>query len=65
MESKRQALEAQIAVLQAEFEIEEAEAAKTIGQDQKRAGVLAGDRVQMARQRQSDAGAGGKTCKRK
>jgi circadian clock protein KaiC len=61
LESKRQALEAQIAVLQAEFEVEESEAAKTIGQDQKRAGVLAGDRVQMARQRQSDANPEGKT----
>ncbi len=61
LESKRHALQAQIAVLQAEFEIEEAEAAKTIGQDQTRAGVLAGDRVQMARQRQSDIGPRGKT----
>ena len=57
LERKRQALEAQIAVLRADFEVEEVEAAKTIGQDQTRAGVLAGDRVQMARQRQSDAGA--------
>jgi hypothetical protein len=40
------------------------EAAKTIGQDQARAGVLAGDRVQMARLRQSDAGAAGKTPKK-
>jgi circadian clock protein KaiC len=58
LESKRQAMEARVAVLQAEFEVEQAEAAKTIGQDQMRAGVLAGDRVQMARQRQSDAAAG-------
>ncbi len=65
LERKRQAMEAQIAVLRAEFEVEQAEAAKTIGQDQTRAGVLAGDRVQMARQRQSDAGAGGKTPRRK
>ncbi len=65
LESKRQALKAQIAALQAEFEIEEAEVAMTIGQDQTRAGVLVGDRVQMARQRQSDVGAGGKTPRRK
>jgi circadian clock protein KaiC len=65
LDRKRQAMEAQIAVLQAEFEVEQAEASKTIGQDQRRAGVLAGDRVQMARQRQSDAGAVGKTPKHK
>ena len=63
LERKRQAMEAQIAVLRAEFEVEQAEAAKTIGQDQTRAGVLAGDRVQMARLRQSDAGAARKTTK--
>jgi circadian clock protein KaiC len=63
LERKRQAMEAQIAVLRAEFEVEQAEAAKTIGQDQMRAGVLAGDRVQMARLRQSDKGAAGKTPK--
>lgn len=57
-ERKRQAMEAQIAVLRAEFEVEQAEATKTITQDQTRAGVLAGDRVQMARLRQSDAAAG-------
>ena len=56
-ERKRQAMEAQIAVLRAEFEVEQAEAAKTIGQDQTSAGVLAGDRVQMARLRQADTGA--------
>jgi circadian clock protein KaiC len=60
---KRQAMEAQIAVLRAEFEVGRAEAAKMIGQDQTRAGVLAGDRVQMARLRQSDAV--GKTPKHK
>jgi hypothetical protein len=51
LDRKRQAMEAQIAVLRAEFEVEQAEAAKTIGQDQTRAGVLAGDRVQMAQVR--------------
>ncbi len=65
LERKRQAMEAQIAVLRAEFEVEQAEAAKTIGQEQTRAGVLAGDRVQMARLRQSDAAATGKTPKHK
>jgi circadian clock protein KaiC len=56
LERKRQAMEAQIAVLRAEFEVGQTEAAKTIVQDQTRAGVLAGDRVQMARLRRSDAG---------
>ena len=65
LERKRQAMEAQIAVLQAEFEVEQVEATKTIGQDQTRAGVLAGDRVQMARQRQGDAAATRKTPKQK
>ncbi len=58
-------MEAQIALLQAEFEVEQAEATKTIGQDQTRAGVLAGDRVHMARQRRSDAGAARKTLRHK
>ena len=65
LESKRQALEAQIAALRAEFEVEQAEATKTMGQDQTRAGVLAGDRVQMARLRQGDSASAGKTSKRK
>jgi len=60
---KRQALEAQIAALRAEFEVEQAEAAKAIQQDEASAGVLAGDRVQMARLRQADAAAAGKTAK--
>ena len=61
LERKRQAMEAQIAVLRAEFEVEQAEAAKMIGQDKTRVGVLAGDRIQMARLRQSDARPAGKT----
>ena len=59
-ERKRQAMEAQIAVLRAEFEVEQTEATKTIGQDQTRAGVLAGDRIQMAHLRQSDAASAGR-----
>jgi circadian clock protein KaiC len=65
LERKRQALEAQIAVLRAEFEVEQAEAERAIVQDQTRAGVLAGDRVQMARLRQSNAAAAGKKPKHK
>ena len=63
LERKRQALEAQIASLRVEFEVEQAETAKTIGQDQTRTGVLAGNRVQMARLRQADAIARRKTRK--
>ncbi len=62
---KRLAMEAQIAALRAEFDVEQAEAAKTSEQDQTRAGVLAGDRVQMTRLRQADAGAARKTAKHK
>jgi len=65
LERKRQTMEEQIAVLRAEFQGEQAEAAKMIGQDQTRAGVLVGDRAQMARLRQSDAGTAGKRPRRK
>ena len=58
LERKRQAMEAQIAALRVEFEVENAEEAKTSGQAQTRAGVLAGDRVQMGRLRQGDATGG-------
>jgi circadian clock protein KaiC len=57
LERKRLALEAQIAALRAEFEEGRAEVARTTGQNLARAGVLAGDRLLMARLRQSDAGA--------
>jgi circadian clock protein KaiC len=65
LKHKRLAMEAQIAMLRAAFEVEQGEAAKTIGQDQMRARVTADDRVQIARLRQSDAGAAGKTPKHK
>ncbi|MDP3179074.1 MAG: hypothetical protein Q8M76_14295 [Spirochaetaceae bacterium] len=57
LERKRHTMEARIAVLQAEFEVEQTESMKTIGQDQTRAGILASDRVQMAKRRQADAAA--------
>ena len=63
LERKRQALEARVASLRAEFEAEQAEVLKAIGQDEAHAGVLAHDRVQMARQRQADAPVAGKTQK--
>jgi circadian clock protein KaiC len=65
LERKRQALEAQIAALRIEFEVERAEDAKTSGQDQARDGVLAGDRVRMAFLRQFTADAANKTTEHK
>ena len=65
LERRRQAMEAQIAALRAEFEVGQVEATKTIGQDQTRGGVLASDRMEMARLRQSDAGAARKVLKHK
>jgi len=61
---KRSAMEARIAALRAEFEVEQTEAATTRVQDQTRAGVLADDRVQMARLRQGDALAARRTPRR-
>lgn len=55
LEYKQQAIEAQIAALRAEFEIERLKALKIDAQDEERDTVLTGDRVQMARQRQADA----------
>lgn len=52
---KRQALEAQIASLRATFEVDEAEAGTTNAEEVLRARTLAGNRVHMARLRQSDA----------
>jgi circadian clock protein KaiC len=64
LERTRQAMEANIASLRAEFAVEQAKAEKTIEQDLRRAGVLAGDRVQMSRLRQSDAATARKGAKR-
>jgi circadian clock protein KaiC len=62
---KRAAMEAQIAVMRAEFEIGQAEATMTIEQDQMRTIELTSDRTRMSRMRQSDAVAVGKTADRK
>ncbi|MEI6501035.1 MAG: circadian clock protein KaiC, partial [Armatimonadota bacterium] len=62
---KRAAMEAQIAVMRAEFEIGQAEATMTIEQDQMRTSELTSDRTRMSRMRQSDAVAVGKTAERK
>ena len=55
LERKRQALQARISTLKAEFESEREEAATAIEQDKTRAGELAGDRIQMANLRHSGA----------
>ncbi|MBD5656750.1 MAG: circadian clock protein KaiC, partial [Candidatus Eremiobacteraeota bacterium] len=56
LERNQQSLDAQIAVLRANFRVEQAEALRTVEQAETSAAVLSGDRVQMARLRQSDAG---------
>ena len=62
---KRQAMEAQIAVLRAEFGIEEAELKRGIAQADARTAMLAGDRVQIGRLRLADAAPARKTAKPK
>ncbi|HYW84237.1 MAG TPA: ATPase domain-containing protein, partial [Spirochaetia bacterium] len=65
LEHKRLAMEAQIATLRAEFEIEQIKALRAVAQDEERATVLTDDRVQMAKQRQADAVKARKTLKHK
>ncbi len=55
LEYKQKAIEAQIAALRAEFEIEQLKALKMDAQDEERDTVRTDDRVQMAKQRQADA----------
>jgi len=52
---KSDAVDAEIAVLRAQFAVEQAEAARTIDQDEASAAVLTADRVRMARLRQGDS----------
>ena len=61
LQYKQEAIEAQIAALRAEFEIERLKALKMTAQDEERATVLTDDRVQMARQRQADTVKGKRT----
>ena len=65
LEHKRRAMEAQIAALQAEFEIEQLKALRVVAQEEARATVLTDDRVQMAKQRQADAGKARKSMHQK
>ena len=55
IERKHKAMLAQIAVLQAEYEAEEAEAMKIINQEEERNNRILGTRIDMAESRQSDA----------
>ena len=61
LERKREAMEAQIAVLRAEYEVERAGAAKLMEQDRMRNMLLAGNRTDMARRREAAGGRAGKT----
>jgi hypothetical protein len=65
LEHKRRAMEAQIAALQAEFEIEKLKALRVIEQEEARATVRTDDRVQMAKQRQADAAKARQPSRRK
>ena len=65
LERKREAMEAQIAVLRAEYEVERAGAAKLMEQDRMRNTLLAGNRTDMARRREAAGGRAGKTPKQR
>jgi circadian clock protein KaiC len=65
LEHTRHAMEAKVAALRAEYEIEQMRALRMAGQDRERAAVLIDDRVRMARQRHADSGSGRKTSERK
>lgn len=65
LERKRQTLQARISTLKEEFELEREEAATAIEQDKTRAGVLAGDRIQMENLRHSNANLGQDANKRR
>jgi len=54
LESKRRALDAQIAALRAEFDVREAEAMKIIEQQQAQAKQLVQERVEMGVSRKAD-----------
>jgi circadian clock protein KaiC len=56
LERKRDALEARIAALRKEFEVEESESMRGINQELAREQVLREDRSRMSRSRQSDNG---------
>jgi len=59
LECKRAALEGQIAALRAEFSAEETIIARSVGQDKQRGAVLALDKAEMGRSRQSDVKSNG------
>jgi circadian clock protein KaiC len=57
LERKRKTMEAQVAAMRAEFELQEAEILKTIGQQQVREVQLVQERVDMGQNRKADAAA--------
>jgi circadian clock protein KaiC len=63
LERKRKVLEAQIAAMRTEFEAQEAEAIKIIGQEQERDALLAQERVDMGISRKADRKANKKAHK--
>jgi len=65
LEHKRRAMQAQIAALRAEFEIEQLKALRVIKQEEARATVLTDDRAQMAKQRKADTAKAKKPSRRK
>ena len=65
LERKREAMEAQIAVLRAEYEVERAGAAKLMEQDRMRNMLLAGNRTDMARRREAASDRAGKAPKQR
>jgi circadian clock protein KaiC len=62
---KREVLEARIAALRKEFELEEAEAETSSGQDLSREEMIAADREAMSRSRQADVVTSGSVAKRR
>ena len=64
LERKREAMEARIAALRKEFEVEESEALRGINQDLTREQVLKSDRTRMSERRESDNGASDATAPR-
>ena len=65
LERKREAMEAQIAVLRAEYEVERAGAAKLMEQDRMRNMLFAGNRTEMARRREAGGDRAGKAPKQR
>jgi len=57
LERRRKALEAQMAVMRADFEAEEEAVGRVVAEDRERLNLVESDRVAMARKRYADAAA--------